>query len=98
MASPMTEEELIEKQAKAIYEDRNGTLAKPWRSLPTAHKAPYRSDARAALTAIREAGIATVRRDDLERVREILWERGESETEDGPLWLVRAMLTAGDDA
>lgn len=52
MTSPTTEAELIEKQAKAIYEDRNGPLAKPWRAQPTAHKTAYRSDSRAALASL----------------------------------------------
>ncbi len=42
-------EKLVERVAKAIYQDRNGTLCKPWNAQPKAHRDPYRSDARAAI-------------------------------------------------
>ncbi len=92
----MTEAELIEKQARAA-ERAMKALEMPEQVAPSL-KVLASICSTAALAAIREAGVATVRRDDLERVREILWERGESETEHGPLWLVRTMLAAGDDA
>jgi hypothetical protein len=46
--------DLIERVAKAIYEDRNGAGCMPWRRREKAHKEPYRSDARAAIAAMRE--------------------------------------------
>lgn len=45
---------MIERVAQAIYEDRNGRGCIPWNRLPAAHKAPYLSDARAAIEAMRE--------------------------------------------
>lgn len=67
--------------AKAIYESRNGSGAKPWGHLPEAHQAPYLDDARAAMremgrgydqtalgTAAAEARAAVARlRDAIER-------------------------------
>jgi hypothetical protein len=46
--------DLIERVAKAIYEDRNGAGCMPWGRRDEAHKEPYRSDARAAIEAMRE--------------------------------------------
>ncbi len=45
---------MIERVAKAIYEDRNGAGCKPWSHRPIAHRRPYLDDARAALKAMRE--------------------------------------------
>lgn len=45
---------IIERVAQAIYEDRNGHGCVPWSKRTAAHKAPYRSDARAAIEAMRE--------------------------------------------
>ena len=45
--------EMINRVAKSIYESRNGNGCKPWRPLGAAHKAPYLSDAQAALEAMR---------------------------------------------
>lgn len=45
---------MIERVAQAIYEDRNGRGCIPWNKRPAAHKAPYLSDARAAIEAMRE--------------------------------------------
>lgn len=47
--------EMLESVARVIYEDRNGPGCKPWSRLPEAHQEPYRSDARAALTGIRNS-------------------------------------------
>jgi len=46
--------DLIERAARAIYASRNGSGCKPWSLLPKAHKAPYLSDARAAISAMRD--------------------------------------------
>lgn len=43
----------IEEVARAIYEGRNGPGARPWAHLQSGHKAPYRTDARAAIEALR---------------------------------------------
>ena len=40
--------------AKAIYLDRNGEGGTPWGHLPDDHKAPYISDAKAAIRALAE--------------------------------------------
>jgi hypothetical protein len=53
----MTEAELIEKMAEAIYCKRNGHGCVPWSRLHRDHKTPYIGDARAAHAAIREAGM-----------------------------------------
>lgn len=45
---------MIERVAQAIYEDRNGRRCIPWNKLLAAHKAPYLSDVRAAIEAMRE--------------------------------------------
>ena len=42
----------VESVAKAIYLDRNGAGGTPWGRLPNAHKAPYISDAKAAITTL----------------------------------------------
>lgn len=47
--------ELIEKVARAIYEKRNGPGCYAWGLRPKAHKEPYLSDARAALSVVSEA-------------------------------------------
>lgn len=44
----------VEEMARAIYEVRNGAGCTPWRSYP--YKPPYRADAVAALTRLRELG------------------------------------------
>lgn len=49
-----TSESMVERVARAIYEGRNGRGARAWGSQPNAHKEPYRSDARAAIEAMRE--------------------------------------------
>lgn len=46
---------VIERVAKAIYENRNGRGCKQWTIIPKSHQDPYRSDARAALEAIKAA-------------------------------------------
>lgn len=43
----------IEEVARAIYEKRNGHGCKAWGHQPSSHKAPYLSDARAAIEAMR---------------------------------------------
>lgn len=53
-------EELKEKIARAIYENRNGSGAKPWSIQTSPHKLPYFGDVGAALRAIEEAGFAVV--------------------------------------
>lgn len=45
---------MIERVARALYEDRFGPSVAPWSQLKDAHKAPYISDARAAIAAMRE--------------------------------------------
>jgi hypothetical protein len=42
----------LEEVARAIYEGRNGPGARPWAHLQSGHKAPYRTDARAAIEAL----------------------------------------------
>lgn len=42
---------VAETVAKAIYEARNGRGYKPWSLLPSSHKAPYLTDATAAIDA-----------------------------------------------
>ena len=81
---------LIEAMARAICanEYRAGT----WDESPVLQAQCIRK-ATAALSAI-EAMAMVVPREDLIRVRDILWEQGESEAEYGPLWLVRNMLAA----
>ena len=48
----MITDEMIERVGRAIYESRNGPGCKPWALLPKSHKAPYLSDATAALRAL----------------------------------------------
>lgn len=43
----------IEEVARAIYEKRNGHGCKAWGHQPNSHKAPYLSDARAAIETMR---------------------------------------------
>lgn len=43
----------VETVAKAIYEQRNGLGAMPWSRRDGAHKKPYRSDAQAAIDALK---------------------------------------------
>lgn len=50
--------EMIERIAKAIYEKRNGAGCHPWRYRTSTHKAPYLTDASAALEAMREPGLS----------------------------------------
>lgn len=50
----MNERSMIVDVARAIYEKRNGAGCKPWSRLPQAHRDPYMTDARAAITAMRE--------------------------------------------
>lgn len=45
---------MIERVARAIYESWNGRGCTPWSRLTAAHKAPYLSDARTAIKAMRE--------------------------------------------
>ncbi len=62
--------EKLEAAARAIYEGRNGRGCVPWARLPDSHKAPYRSDADAAMRAIFEiehptlAALALSRKDE----------------------------------
>ena len=42
----------VEQVAKAIYLDRNGAGEAPWGRLPGDHKAPYISDAKAAINSL----------------------------------------------
>lgn len=44
-------QEAVEAVARAIYQDRNGSGARGWHTLPETHRRPYRSDARAAIEA-----------------------------------------------
>lgn len=46
--------DMVERVARAIYESRNGAGAIPWSRRDGAHKAPYLSDAHAAIEAMRE--------------------------------------------
>lgn len=59
---------MIERVAKAVYEGRNGKGCTAWGHLQNAHKAPYLTDARAAIEAMREPthemGIAGMNADD----------------------------------
>lgn len=45
---------MLERVARAIYEGRNGAGCVPWSRRPKAHRAPYLSDARAAIEAMRD--------------------------------------------
>ena len=44
---------MIERVAMAIYEKRNGAGCRPWSRQPSAYKAPYLDDARAAIEEMR---------------------------------------------
>ncbi len=57
-------DELREKIARAIYEDRNGNGAKPWSLQTKSHRAPYIVDAAAALRVIEGAGYDIVPQTD----------------------------------
>jgi hypothetical protein len=46
--------EMVESVARAIYEQRNGYGCKPWGIQTKTHKAPYLSDAEAAIVAMRQ--------------------------------------------
>ena len=46
--------EMQERIARAIYEGRNGRGCAPWGRVAGAHKAPYFSDALAAMRAMRD--------------------------------------------
>lgn len=50
----MAETEMVERVAAAIYFARNGPGAVTWSLRDATHKAPYRTDARAAISALRE--------------------------------------------
>jgi hypothetical protein len=52
--------DMVERVARAIYEDRNGPRCEPWGTKPKGHKDPYRADARAAIEAMREPTEAMV--------------------------------------
>lgn len=43
---------MVERVARAIYEKRNGAGAIPWSRRDKSHKAPYLTDARAAIEII----------------------------------------------
>lgn len=45
---------MLERVARAIYEDRNGARCIPWSRQGAVYRAPYLSDARAALRAMRD--------------------------------------------
>lgn len=53
--------EMVERVARAIYEQRNGFGAKPWGRQPASHREPYLHDAKAALKAAREPTTAMLR-------------------------------------
>lgn len=61
--------EMVERVARAIYEDRNGPGATPWPSQRKPHKAPYLRDAMAAIGAMRSAEFAV--RDDTGVIHEL---------------------------
>lgn len=69
MTNPMT---MIERVARAIYEDRNGSGCVPWARRGSELQNPYRSDACAAIkamigpSALMIAAAQTTRGDDLE--------------------------------
>jgi len=44
---------MVEVVARAIYNKRNGAGAVPWSRREASHKEPYRSDARAAIEAMK---------------------------------------------
>jgi hypothetical protein len=46
----------VEAVAKAIYMDRNGKGCMPWHLRDKAHRTPYRSDALAAIEALKALG------------------------------------------
>ena len=50
----MPSNDMIERVATAIYEDRNGPRCKAWAHLPKAHQEPYLKDARVAVGAMME--------------------------------------------
>lgn len=56
----MTEQQLVEKVARAIYGGRNGKGGLSWSLRNRAHREPYEGDARAAIpivvAAMKEAG------------------------------------------
>lgn len=45
---------MVEKIAKAIYEDRNGRGCTPWSKIGGGHQGPYMRDARIALATLRD--------------------------------------------
>lgn len=69
--------DLIERMARAIYEDRNGAGCVPWSRRDAAHKKPYRADALAALKALREPPSPAAMR---EGHRQIDWCRNNENT------------------
>lgn len=54
MTSPTPPRDPVERVARAIYEARNGRGCVPWSRRPREHQGPYRSDARAAISAVLE--------------------------------------------
>lgn len=46
--------QMIERVAKAIYEQRNGFGCMAWSRRDASHKAPYMADAKVAIAAMRE--------------------------------------------
>lgn len=52
--------EMVERVAKAIYEDRNGPKCYPWGSRTKSHRAPYLADARAAIEAMRDLNVSMI--------------------------------------
>lgn len=53
-------DELVERMARAIYEQRNGYGCTPWNIRSRSHRDPYLADAAASLRAIEEAGAVVV--------------------------------------
>jgi hypothetical protein len=88
----MNRDQIIEAMARAMHATAWG--AGQWETSGESEHREMLAMATAALAAIEAAGAVIVPREDLERVREILWERGESEAEHEPLWLVRQMLAS----
>lgn len=86
----------LEEVARAIYEGRNGPGARPWAHLQSGHKAPYLTDARAAIEALRgpnermyEAAIRTHVRENggIEHSPHLSWHA-----------MIDAILSEGDGA
>lgn len=45
---------MIERVARAIYEESDWSREQPWGNLPNAHRVPYLADAKAAIEAMRD--------------------------------------------